>query len=196
MYILAKIIKGMIKAKILYLAKKVTVYIDMDNTVALFCKKGEDKLSLERIYEKDFWENLEVMDNCQLSIPLMQMLGIRVVGLSACCDSQYCKIGKIEWVKNNLPSIDVEKNLILCNMGENKAQYAKDIQNSILIDDYGKNLLQWREAGGIAVKKSSSNKKRSIPVVRDHMDIFKVLFKLGYLKIRLLPRFKFAEENL
>lgn len=195
MYILATIIKAMIRAKVLYLAKKVTVYIDMDNTVALFCKKGEDKLSLERIYEQEFWENLEVMDNCQISIPLMQMLGIRVIALSACSDSPYCKLGKITWIEKNLPSINTKKDLILCNVGENKSNFAEDIGSSILIDDYGKNLKQWREAGGIAVKKSSSNKKRSIPVVRDHMDIFKILFKLGYMKVSLIKPIKLVEES-
>ncbi len=161
--------------------KKVTIYYDMDNTICLWAEKGKDAETLPLARKKGFFRNLKPIDDCQTAIPMLQKLGFKVKIISACIDTPYCKKEKLEWIKEHLPSIR-SKDVILCNIGENKALYADDIKNSILIDDYGKNIHDWIEAGGIAIKKSRSNKQRQIPVVRNHMDIFNVLEELGILE--------------
>lgn len=58
-----------------------------------------------------------------------------------------CANDKKKWVKRELKSVP----LIL---SRNKADYAEE--NTILIDDMDKNLIPWKENGGIAIKHTSA----------------------------------------
>lgn len=176
------LISALIKKRLIRVTRYVSIYFDMDNTLDLWCNKGEDKLSLEKVAEKGFFRNLEPLDDCCLAIPLLQELGLGVFVKSACSQTPYCKPEKMEWLAHFLPTIS-EKNIILCELGENKSENIPDIQNSILVDDYGNNLDEWIKAGGIAIKKSHSNKERKIPVLKNHMDIFDIMFDMGIIEI-------------
>lgn len=82
--------------------------------------------------------------------------------LSSPSRDKLSRTGKIKWVeKNLLPKPEV----ILV---QNKSQYSG--KNNILIDDLGKNLLEWEKAGGIAIKCSRYNMK----------EVLKKLAELGY----------------
>ena len=58
--------------------------------------------------------------------------------------SELAVIGKKIWVKNNLPGTE----LILAQSYE-KRRYASE--NSVLVDDYWKNIWEWKRDGGIGV---------------------------------------------
>lgn len=158
--------------------KDYVLYYDMDNTLCFWGRK-EDRLEiLKKVRDKGFFANLKPIDNCEKALTKLFKMRYEIKIISACEDTEHCYIEKREWIKKYLPFI-TDKNIILCKIGENKTKFVQDITKSILIDDYGKNLNEWMEAGGIAVKKSFSGKKRNIPVVKDHMDIFKVLKALS-----------------
>ena len=59
---------------------------------------------------------------------------------------------KREWIHRYLPQID-DEHMIFTSSGKNKADYIKEINSEcVLIDDYNKNLNEWRDSGGNAIK--------------------------------------------
>lgn len=64
--------------------------------------------------------------------------------LSAPSFDETSKIGKRLWVKKHLPGVKLKLTPAMF-----KQRLASP--NSILIDDYERNIIQWREAGGIGI---------------------------------------------
>jgi len=157
-----------------------TIFYDMDNTLALFSIKGEEGQALEKMFEKGFFRNLPVLENSIIALKVLVKSGFDVRILSACVDSPYCKAEKIEWLEEHFPFIPKEK-IHLMEVGQNKAEIIQNegltVNGSYLVDDYSKNLQQWLEYGGIPIKKRFSNKKGWENVVRNHLDIFEILFR-------------------
>ena len=156
-----------------------TIFYDMDNTLALFSIKGEEGESLEKMFEKGFFRNLPVLGNAVIALKVLINAGFDVRILSACVDSPYCKEEKKEWLKEHFSFIEDSK-IHLMEVGQNKAEIIKSqgltVNGSYLVDDYSKNLEQWAEYGGIPIKKRFSNKNGWENVVRNHLDIFEILF--------------------
>ena len=127
---------------------RLNVYIDMDGVLADF---NNEKNALQRFaFEKGFFKKLHILNDSGL----MQLLGnknINVFILSASPNKQADK-DKRAWLKYYYPQIR-KNQIILCRVGDNKADYMKTKQG-ILLDDYGKNCEQWRERGNIAVQVS------------------------------------------
>lgn len=69
--------------------------------------------------------------------------------LSAPSIQESSKIGKRVWVKKELPGVK-----LILRPADQKKQFANP--NTILIDDRGKNIEQWKEAGGIGIKHTST----------------------------------------
>lgn len=156
----------------------VKIYYDMDNTLALFSVKGEENQALEQMYEKGYFAKLPILDNAMETLASLMWDGYDVYILSACINSPHCKNDKMKWLEKYFNFIPKE-NIILCEVGENKAEIIGNVENCILVDDYHKNLLEWKRAGGIAVKKRSSDKAGYEYMVKDHMDIFDILEEMG-----------------
>lgn len=127
------------------------LYVDMDGVLANF---AEQPKYLERMFEKGFFKELSPYEKAVDAVNrLAASDDIEVYVLSACIDGEppHCQIEKNEWIDRYLPNIDKEHRIFL-PMGENKAELIQPISTDILWDDYNVNLLQWREAGGVAVK--------------------------------------------
>ena len=153
------------------------IYYDMDNCLVLFNKRGHEMESLHKAFSKGYFKKLKPLDDSEIVIPLLQNIGINVCVLSACLPTVYCMEEKEYCLKKYFPTIKKE-NIFFIPKGMKKSDYVIDIQNSILVDDFGKNLDEWEHAGGIAIKKSSSNKKRKRLTVHNHFEIFDILKKL------------------
>ena len=153
------------------------LYYDMDNCLALFSIKGEEEQALEQMFEKGYFANLPLIEDSVETLASLAWEGYEVYILSACVNSPYCKNDKIAWLEKYFNFIPKE-NIILCEVGENKAEIIGNVENALLVDDYHKNLEQWEQAGGIAVKKRSSNKGGYRYMVRNHMEIFDILDRL------------------
>ena len=71
--------------------------------------------------------------------------------LSAPSDEIESRVGKIKWVKRELPGFK-----IILRKAENKREFASP--TSILIDDSKSNIEQWIESGGIGILHTSTEK--------------------------------------
>lgn len=156
----------------------ITIYFDMDNTLCIFSYNGRDDIALQKAKRKGFYRNLQCFEEAPIVIETLQAIGFNIKVLSSCINTTYCKPEKIAWIKYHFPSIK-EEDIILVENGHNKAEYIEDISTSILIDDYYVNLMNWMDAGGVAIKKTFSGKPRPIPQVSNLTELFKILYDLN-----------------
>ena len=154
-----------------------TVYFDMDGVQADFNKVFSQD-NYQMMFEEGFFLNLEVIGEPNRVQQIVKNMGYNVRILSACVDSPYCRREKMEWIKKHLPNLK-DNEIILCNVGENKADYVEDITTSVLIDDYGKNLKQWYNAGGYPIKFAPNNRKeRKCKFVTTLMEVPSILIEM------------------
>lgn len=73
-------------------------------------------------------------------------------------------VAKLKFVRQYFDDIDV----IPCPKEISKTEMV-DVRNAILIDDYSGNLNEWKQAGGIPVKFSTTKKSRNYLSI-DHLD--------------------------
>lgn len=135
------------------MAKK-RLFVDMDGTLAKF----HDEVNyLERMFEKDFFRELEPFENMVEGIrcfiqnnPDVEVfvLSARVIG-----EPPYCEVEKNAWLDRYLPEID-SSHRIYTDMGKSKAEFIPGgvTKNDYLLDDYNKGLNLWLFDGGSAIK--------------------------------------------
>lgn len=128
------------------------IFIDMDGVLAKFSHVSSE----EQLYEQGYFANLApvptVIDNVKQY--MAEHTDSEVHILSAYLkDSPYALQEKNQWLDKYLPEIDAAHR-IFCPCGEPKSQYIKHgiRDTDILLDDYTKNLLDWKAQGGIGVK--------------------------------------------
>lgn len=127
-------------------------FIDMDGTLAKW-----HNVEFEQLFEQNYYRNLEPNKDILIDVNRLIEQGEDVYILSCVIPySQYALKEKKEWLKQYVPSLSEEK-YIFVPYGENKADYLKEHYSPItnkdyLIDDYTKNLVEWKEYGGIGVK--------------------------------------------
>lgn len=149
--------------------KSYDIYCDMDGVLCDFDGQFEHYFGVtpeEYISERgqksfdvavneagqDFWENMPWSPGGQALWNKIGKYGVTI--LSSPGEYEGAKEGKKVWIKNNLnpPPKQIifrptgEKHKVL--MGKDK----KQIESSVLIDDYSKNLIPWKYVGGKAIK--------------------------------------------
>lgn len=128
------------------------IFVDMDGTLAKW-----NNVEFEQLFEEGYYRNLEPNKELLNEVNDLIRLGEDVYILSAyLTESKYAKKEKEEWVKQYLPELKEEKQIFV-PYGTNKAEYLKEHYSPItnkdyLVDDYTKNLLEWKEMGGIGIK--------------------------------------------
>lgn len=124
---------------------------DMDGTICQFYAHPE---CLEEMYSGTYFKYLTPYENVFIAIKMLIERG-NDVGIISACVTESSKYEKQFWLHYNLPEIDPE-NILLCDVGLNKAEEYKkmggNLGKTMLIDDYTRNLMQWKDSGGIAVK--------------------------------------------
>ena len=105
--------------------------------------------------EKGFFANLKAYKNIEEINELAKGGNVYIISASPNIQAD---VDKIEWVCKYLPNINLLTNVLICRCGDNKAEYLKSkgltIDNeSYLLDDYTKNLVEWENAGGIGIKR-------------------------------------------
>jgi len=146
---------------------KVNIWVDMDGVLVDFVGSVQEHPGWTDgdISDLDaFWNHVETMgyewwaglpwteDGKQLwawlqSIPTT---AVAVRMLSAAPDTGFAEgvYGKRKWIADNIGSAHAHHAVITHR--ENKKHLARS--ESVLIDDYGKNISEWTNAGGIGVK--------------------------------------------
>ena len=167
------------------------IFVDMDGTLAKW-----NNVEFEQLFEKGYYRNLEPNEYLLNNVNNLIRQGEDIYILSAyLTESDYAKTEKQEWVKQYLPELPEEKQIFV-PYGTNKAEYLKEHYSPItnedyLIDDYTKNLLEWKEYGGTGVKYLNginSNFKVIGMMIIINMKIIIVMLlrKVIYIKMCLL----------
>lgn len=134
---------------------KSRLFIDLDGTISRFYDASPNYL--EQMYEKGYFRNLQPYEEMTEGIKLFmeQHKDVEVFTLSAKVNGEppYCEAEKQEWLDEYLPEIDREHRLFT-EIGHNKAEYIPNgiSKGDVLYDDYNKNLIDWENSGGVALK--------------------------------------------
>lgn len=126
------------------------IFIDMDGTLV----QWNNVESQDVLYEKGYYENLKPNEDLLMKVKKLIENGEDVYILSSFLhDSKYALAEKNIWLDNFLPELSKDKR-IFTNYGDDKSIYIVGgiTSNDYLIDDYTKNLNEWKEAGGIGIK--------------------------------------------
>lgn len=125
------------------------IFVDMDGTLAKW-----NNVSTKDLYEKGYYRNLEPNQN--LINEIKRLIDDRedvYILSSFLSDSEYALVEKNLWLDEHLPEISCDKRIFV-HYGDNKKDYIINGVTALdyLIDDYTKNLLDWKEAGGTGIK--------------------------------------------
>lgn len=130
------------------------LFVDMDGTLARF----HDQVNyLERMFEKDFFRELDPFENMVEGIRQFKQMhpDVEVYILSAKVNGEppYCEEEKHAWMNIHLPEIP-ESNRIFTEMGRPKAEFIPGgiTKDDFLLDDYNKGLNQFMYDGGRCIK--------------------------------------------
>lgn len=133
----------------------IKIFIDMDGTIAKFNVRN----AINRFAtEQKFFSKLLAYKGIETIDKLAKQGNIYIISASP---NERTDTDKREWLNKYLPSLKSE-NIIFCRIGENKAKIIKekinvDINNeTFLLDDYTKNLIEWENAGGVGIKRLTS----------------------------------------
>lgn len=139
-------------------------YFDMDGVVALYDKSAYTGKNPKFLRKNEHYflnlepdrKMLEVIDNLYQKSRYTgnHIYLLTSISMNGAIFNEHFH-DKILWASKWLPYLSIESILISVTSKRNAVEYIKDhklSQNDILIDDYNKNLKEWNEAGGTAVK--------------------------------------------
>ena len=135
------------------MAKK-RLLVDMDGTLARF---HDQNMYLERMYEKDFFRELEPFENMVKAVRDIVLnhpeVEVFIVSAKVIGEPPYCVAEKNAWLDRFLPEID-QDHRIFTDMGRSKAEYMPGgvTKDDFLLDDYNKGLNLFLGDGGCAIK--------------------------------------------
>jgi len=148
----------------------IKLFLDLDGTLAKFNSK---KNALQRFdNEKGFFSSLKPYKNIEVINQLATCGNVEVYVISATPNEQADQ-DKMIWIKTYLNQIKQE-NICFCRLNENKAKVIKDKLNieidkeCILLDDYTKNLIEWKNLNGIGIKRLTSKADNSRKIWKDY----------------------------
>lgn len=148
----------------------IKLFLDLDGTLAKFNSK---KNALKRFdNEKGFFSSLKPYKNIEVINQLATCENVEVYVISATPNEQADQ-DKMIWIKTYLNQIKQE-NICFCRLNENKAKVIKDKLNieinkeCILLDDYTKNLIEWKNLNGIGIKRLTSKADNSRKIWKDY----------------------------
>jgi hypothetical protein len=145
-----------------------TIYLDMDGVICDFCGACKDidaiehyKVDWDKVHSAgiDFWANMAWTNEGQKFYKWLEKF-CDEEGIDLCILSQVNYSdgvnGKIEWLMANTKVPN--KNIYIVKTGKAKAKYANN--QSLLIDDFGKNIESFVLAGGFGIKFESPGQAR------------------------------------
>lgn len=122
---------------------KPSVYFDIDGTLGKWYTDGRG-LSLEEMIDpaNHYFRNIETQGSMVTLANMLHEQGVDVCIISAAYKDTIRD--KWDWIKEHLPFIP-EENICFAPIGADKTDFVKgNAEISILVDDYNKNLEQWK----------------------------------------------------
>jgi len=148
----------------------IKLFLDLDGTLAKFNSKRN---ALQRFdNEKGFFANLKPYKYIEVINEIATKENVEVYIISATPNEQ-ADLDKMAWIKTYLKDIK-QDNICFCRLNENKAKVIKDKLNitidnqCILLDDYTKNLIEWKNLNGIGIKRLTSKANNSRKIWKDY----------------------------
>ena len=130
------------------------LFVDMDGTLARF---HDEVQYLERMYEPDFFTNLKpflgAVETVREVMRVHPDWEVYILSAAIPGDPPGCEKQKNAWLDMHLPEID-RAHRLFPPIGADKSEVIPGgiKETDVLLDDYNKNLEEWRTAGGVAVK--------------------------------------------
>lgn len=112
---------------------------------ALFRKKVKD--------DPKFWESLDLMPGARLLWNSIKNQDVYILSAYATWDEENSKQGKLKWLAKHFR---IPESRVYLVEREDKVKFAD--KNSILIDDYDKNIKEWISQGGIGILHTNAEK--------------------------------------
>lgn len=143
---------------------KQRLFVDMDGTLARFHDQAN---YLERMFEKDFFRNLEPFENMlegvRQFIEFYPDVEVYILSAKVMGEPPYCEMEKHAWLDLHLPEVPHDHR-IFTEVGRPKAEYIPGglTGNDFLLDDYNKGLNQWLFDGGRAIKCHNNINQRGL----------------------------------
>lgn len=127
--------------------KKATLYVDMDGTLCVF----DTSKTIEEVaaagYCRDLTPIVEVVEAIK---EIHRQKNIDVKILSAVINDNAIN-DKIYWLEKYLGK-DIANNALFVPCGTDKSEVISDEEFPFLLDDFSKNLHEWKAGGGIGIK--------------------------------------------
>lgn len=138
-----------------YKASAKRLFIDIDGTLAEFNKEAK----MEDMYGKNYFLNLRSQDKIIKAVKIVtairRLLNIEVYVISSYLTGSIFSLAeKNQWLDKNIPEI---RERIFLPCGDKKHLHVPSFNpdTDILIDDYGCNCHEWKNAGGRYIKVST-----------------------------------------
>ena len=143
------------------------IYVDLDGVLTDFDKQLDLFTGIKdgRQYEKQkgteafwaaiakgglkYWSDMPWMSDGKTLWQYIKHKKVKILSAPAKTISESSQ-GKRIWVKKNLGNVE-----LVLRAADKKQEFAK--KNAILIDDYDKNIQQWKSSGGIGILHKSAS---------------------------------------
>lgn len=138
------------------------LFIDMDGTLAEWQEGTPFEIVCENGYAANLPVNGNMVDATKSLVKLCHKKGVEVFILSAVLDLSHSIPDKDKWLDNVLPGVFDTEHRLYVPYGMNKAEFVMQkldanknsafLSQCYLLDDYSKNIREWTEVGGKAIK--------------------------------------------
>ena len=135
--------------------KKVIIYCDMDGVLADFDKVPNAVARYK--HEPNFFYDLEPINENVNAIKKLIAKDYLVKILSK-SPHENADSDKRKWLEKYLPEIK-DENIIFARPEQTKISFVNELEKSfsLLLDDYSKNIQEWRNENGIAITITKEN---------------------------------------
>ena len=145
-----------------------TIYCDMDMVLCDFLKGAEEVLGTSFIKadktkrwptisaKKDFWVSLEWMPGSKKMWTFINKYDAHILSAYSTKDANSRK-GKLDWLRKNAKLTQRSRIHLVLREDKQKFAMTQDCKPNLLIDDYIKNINEFKARGGIGIHHTSSS---------------------------------------